>query len=84
MLGPVSVLPAFQRRGIGGALIQQGLDLCRTRPEPMVALTGHSDFYPRFGFRPAREFGMLPAWDAAMVYALRDDLSEFRGLHLPK
>ena len=38
MLGPVSVLPAFQRRGIGGALIRRGLDLCHSRSEPMVVL----------------------------------------------
>lgn len=83
MLGPTSVLPAFQRRGIGGALIRRGLNLCHSRSEPMVTLFGHSDYYPRFGFHFARKFGMLPAWDAAMVYPLRDDLSEFQGLYLP-
>lgn len=84
MLGPISVLPTFQRQGIGGALIRHGLYLCHSRPEPMVVLFGHSEYYPRFGFRPAREFGMLPDYDAAMVYPLQDDLSEFRGLYLPE
>ena len=84
MLGPVSVLPAFQRQGIGGALIRHGLDFCKNRSEPMVTLFGHSDYYPRFGFRFAREFGMHPDWDAAMVFPLQDDLSEFRGLSLPE
>ena len=84
MLGPVSVLPDFQHQGIGGALIRRGLSICHSRPERVVTLFGHSEYYPRFGFRPARKFGMLPAWDAAMVYPLRDDLSAFRGLHLPE
>ncbi len=84
MLGPLSVLPAFQRQGVGGALIRRGLSICHRRPEPMVTLFGHSDYYPRFGFRFAREFGLLPDWDAAMVYLLQDDLSAFRGLHLPE
>ena len=84
MLGPISVLPAFQRQGIGGALIRHGLSICHRRPEKVVTLFGHSDYYPRFGFRFAREFGLLPDWDAAMVYPLRDDLSEFQGLHLPE
>ena len=83
MLGPISVLPAFQRRGIDGALIRLGLNLCHSHSGPMVTLFGHSDHYSRFGFHFARKFGMLPAWDAAMVYPLRDDLSEFQGLHLP-
>ena len=49
-----------------------------------IRMTGHSDYYPRFGFRPAREFGLHPDWDAAMVCPLQDDLSAFRGLHLPE
>jgi putative acetyltransferase len=28
--------------------------------EPMVVLLGHTDYYPRFGFRPARELGIMP------------------------
>ena len=84
MLGPTSVLPTFQQRGIDGALIRRGLNLCHSRSESTVTLFGHSDYYPRFGFHLARKFGMLPAWDAAMVYPLRDGLSKFQGLHLPE
>ena len=28
--------------------------------EPLVALVGHADYYPRFGFRPAQEYGITP------------------------
>ena len=82
-LGPISVLPEFQRRGIGSALMRRTLDLCACRPEPMIVLWGHSDYYPRFGFRPAREFGLEPGSDAAMVYPLCSDIRAYAGLELP-
>jgi len=49
-LAPVAVLPAHQRRGIGGRLIRHGLELLRRRAEKIVIVVGHPDYYPRFGF----------------------------------
>jgi putative acetyltransferase len=49
-LGPVSVLPNCQRRGIGGALIEQGLARLRARNARGCCLVGHPDYYRRFGF----------------------------------
>lgn len=57
-LAPVSVLPAFQRRGIGGQLIRAGLDVCRQRGFGFVVLIGHVEYYPRFGFQRASQFGL--------------------------
>lgn len=41
----------------------------------MVVL-GHSDYYPRFGFRPSIEFGIRSQWDVPdevfMVMELRE------------
>jgi putative acetyltransferase len=54
LLGPISVLPEYQRRGLGSALIRHALPICQARPEPAVVLIGHPEYYPRFGFRPAR------------------------------
>ncbi len=84
MLGPISVLPDAQRRGVGSRLMRRGLDTAASRPELVVVLIGHPEYYPRFGFRPAREFGLHPDWDAAMVYPLWPDLSAYRELHLPE
>jgi putative acetyltransferase len=50
-LGPVSVLPARSRRGIGTALITAGLDQLRAAGASGVVLVGHPEYYPRFGFR---------------------------------
>lgn len=49
-LAPMAVLPERQRRGIGGTLIQHGLDLLRDRGERIVSVVGHPAYYPRFGF----------------------------------
>jgi len=49
-LAPMAVLPEYQRRGVGGRLIEFGLDLLRARGERIVIVLGHSDYYPRFGF----------------------------------
>ena len=50
-LGPVAVLPAVQRRGIGGRLIEAGLAAANGRGVPLVFVLGDPDFYGRFGFR---------------------------------
>jgi putative acetyltransferase len=57
-LGPMAVLPEFQRRGIGSMLVQAGLKECARTGCQTVVVVGHPEFYPRFGFRPAHMFGL--------------------------
>lgn len=57
-MGPVAVLPELQRKGIGSRLIEAGLDRCRKEGKSVVFVLGHPDYYPRFGFRPASEWGL--------------------------
>ena len=49
-LAPMSVLPAFQKQGIGSALVQKGLEVGRDQGHRIVVVLGHSLFYTRFGF----------------------------------
>jgi putative acetyltransferase len=49
-LGPVSVLPSFQRRGIGRALIEHGLSRLRELGACGCVVLGAPSFYGRFGF----------------------------------
>ena len=49
-LGPVSVLPSFQRRGVGQALVQRGLALLRERGARGCVVLGSPEYYRRFGF----------------------------------
>lgn len=50
-LGPVSVLPEFQRQGIGKALIQEGLSRLKDMNARGCCLVGHPDYYRQFGFK---------------------------------
>lgn len=49
-LAPVAVLPAYQRQGVGGRLIRDGLEALRGRGEQIAIVVGHPAYYPRFGF----------------------------------
>lgn len=50
-LGPVSVLPALQRQGVGRALIQEGLARLKALGAQGCCLVGHPGYYQQFGFR---------------------------------
>jgi putative acetyltransferase len=62
-LGPMAVVPGLQRQGIGTALVRAGLDECSRLGYHAIVVVGHPEFYPRFGFRPAREFGLRCQFD---------------------
>jgi len=49
-LGPVSVLPEFQRQGIGKALIEEGLARLKKLDARGCCLVGHPQYYRQFGF----------------------------------
>ena len=50
-LGPVSVLPEFQRQGIGKALIEEGLSRLKEMNARGCCLVGHPEYYRKFGFK---------------------------------
>ena len=50
-LGPVSVLPEYQKKGIGKSLISEGLSLLKKLGGQGCVLVGHPDYYKRLGFR---------------------------------
>jgi putative acetyltransferase len=50
-LGPVSMTPEYQRQGIGGALIREGLKRLQELGAQGCCLVGHPEYYPRFGFQ---------------------------------
>jgi putative acetyltransferase len=63
-LGPMAVLPERQRGGVGTALVRRGVQRARGTEYPLVVVLGHPDYYPRFGFRPARRYGIETPYDA--------------------
>jgi putative acetyltransferase len=50
-LGPVSVLPEHQKKGIGKSLIGEGLSLIKEMGGKGCVLVGHPGYYKRLGFR---------------------------------
>jgi len=57
-LAPMAVLPEYQRQGIGSQLVQVGLKECYQLGHEVVVVVGHPDYYPRFGFVPAKTKGI--------------------------
>lgn len=54
-LGPLSVLPEFQRQGIGSALMREVLSLLKARGAEGCVLVGDPDYYIKFGFNSLPE-----------------------------
>ncbi len=67
-LGPVSVMPEFQGRGIGSRLIENGLARFRQAGYKGCILTGNPDYYCRFGFEKAPQ--NAPANEPAEYFQL--------------
>jgi predicted N-acetyltransferase YhbS len=86
ILAPVSVLPEFQKQGIGGSLIRAGHLKAIELGFQSVILVGHPDYYPRFGYKPASRWGIkthipLPSDDVFMALELVEGgLSRVSGM----
>ena len=80
-LAPVAVRPSVQGRGVGSALIREALSRAAASPHGLVVVLGHPGYYPRFGFGPAAELGIVApfevpaeAWMALRLPAHRPEL----------
>ena len=84
-LSPLSVCPAYQRRGIGSALVRAVTPLVDSADEPVIVLEGSPWYYRRFGFEYAVPLGItmtLPDWapaEAAQVLRLAQYNASIRG-----
>ena len=62
-LAPMSVVPERQRQGIGGRLVNAGIDACRQLGVQIIIVLGHAEYYPKFGFVPASRWGLRSEYD---------------------
>jgi putative acetyltransferase len=77
-VGPVSVLPQHQRRGIGSQLIREALRLLRDRGAGGCVVLGEPEYYGRFGFR-ANPNLVLPGVPAEYFQAVAFTASRPQG-----
>ena len=82
-LAPLAVLPETQKQGIGSALIRAAHQKATEQGYLVSVVLGHPDYYPRFGYRPAAEFGIsapfeVPA-DCFMALKLQNDTAAPSG-----
>ncbi|MGE0131202.1 MAG: GNAT family N-acetyltransferase [Blastocatellales bacterium] len=75
-LAPLAVLPEFQYRGAGSALVKHGLDCCREAGHRFAIVLGHPRYYPRFGFVPASSFGIKSKYDTPGEHFMAIELLE--------
>lgn len=76
MLGPLTVDPAFEGRGIGAGLMRAAMEAAKAAGSRFVVLVGDPEYYARFGFRPVppgKVFLPGPVDPARTLYA---DLAE--------
>ena len=70
-LSPLGVLPEFQGRGHGSALVRTSLDAVRALGEPLLLVEGSPKYYSRFGFLRADELGLLAPPEARYDWAFQ-------------
>lgn len=60
-LGPLAVVPAHQRRGVGSALMHYSIEKLCALGFDLIVLLGSTVYYPRFGFVQAETLNLHPA-----------------------
>ncbi|WP_059173285.1 GNAT family N-acetyltransferase [Bacillus sp. FJAT-27445] len=76
-LAPVSVLPEYQNRRIGGVLVNTGLEAAKELGYMSAIVLGHPGYYPKFGFKKASFWGIKAPWNVPdevfMALELREE-----------
>lgn len=83
-LAPLAVLPEYQRQGVGKALIAEGHRIAREMGYHYSVVLGSAEYYPKFGYRPAVEFGIRCPFDVPdenyMVIDLQGNSAPVSGI----
>ena len=83
-LAPLSVLPLFQRQGIGTVLIQEGHRIAKELGYAYSIVLGSETYYPRLGYVPASRYGIRPPFEVPdtnfMAFPLRIPAPQISGV----
>ncbi len=82
-LAPLSVLPPYQRKGIGTALMREGHRIAKMLGYHFSVVLGSETYYPRAGYAPAKQFGIEAPFEVPdenfMALQLADNAQAIRG-----
>lgn len=83
-LAPLSVHPAYQRRGVGKALIIKGHEIAKELGYGYSVVLGSDAYYPKFGYRKASDFGIKAPFDVPkanfMAIRLKENAKPVQGV----
>ncbi|PGK37531.1 GNAT family N-acetyltransferase [Bacillus anthracis] len=75
-LAPVSVARGHQKKGIGGKLIAYALEKAKDLGYGSVVVLGHSEYYPKFGFKKASEWNIKAPFEVPEEVFMVKELTE--------
>ena len=83
-LAPVSVLPEYQNKGIGGKLIMEAHKKAKELGHKSIVLLGHEKYYPRFGYEQADKYGIelpfeVPKENCMVIELIENGLNGVSG-----
>lgn len=82
--GPLCVEPSYQNKGIGGALLEETMELARKAGYKAIIIFGEPGYYPKHGFKTCDNFGITTKdyknFDAFMgIELVKDGLKGVQG-----
>ena len=84
-LAPVSVLPEYQSKGIGGMLIEEAHKIAKELGYKSIVLLGHESYYPKYGYKQAYSFGIklpfdVPKENCMVIELIENGLKDVKGV----
>lgn len=84
VLAPLSVLPEYQRKGIGISLIKEGHRIADRLGYEYSIVLGSEKYYPKAGYLPAGQFGIKPSFAVSsenfMAYKIKEEAGHMHGI----
>lgn len=82
-VAPLSVLPEFQKQGIGGELLREAHKRASQLGYSSAVLLGHKDYYPRFGYKKAIDYDIRFPFDVPPEFCMVKELApnSLNGVH---
>jgi predicted N-acetyltransferase YhbS len=75
-LGPMCVVPEYQNQGIGSKLVERIILEAKKNNIDAIFVLGHPNYYPRFGFKPTKEYAIKCEYDVPEDVFMVLDLSK--------